>query len=222
MRSLSRHTFTLIELLIVIGPLGALATLVLPQVTATRTEAMDPIVQKEMQDIRLAFQRFCQDVVPTDAQLDEFRKYGLAPLMRREISGEYAFDEWDDDRAKGWRGPYLTQEGTRHIAAPNASSNGQDDAGSEVTIPVIQDPYSESDSDGRFYRVMCRKNGGSDWVPGDLALVFVGLESEDSVGASATSLLDTSPVDTAQTEWADKYSVGANEELVKQLVFASE
>ena len=212
------HAFTLIELLIVIGLLGALATLVLPRLTATRTEALDPVVHKEMQDIRLAFQRFCNDVNPTDAQLGLFRQYGLAPLLRREIATAYSFAEWDEERGRGWRGPYLGEEGTRDIAS---NGNGQDTPGG-ITIPVIQDPYSENGSDGRFYRVLCRKDDGANWSPEDLALVFVGREDDPAVGASATSLLDTAPVDGAQVQWAGKYTVGATDEIVLQLVFESE
>ncbi len=202
----------MIELLIVIGLLGALATLMLPRLTATRTDAMDPIVHKEMQDIRRAFQRFYSDVMPNDAQLEIVRTYGLAPLIAQAHAGAYSsadFPSWDEAKQRGWRGPYLDAEGTRTIAGV-------------AKVPVILDPYAGSAGDGHYYRVLCRKNDGTNWSYQDLALVFVGVEDDVTVGADTTDLLDTAAVNTPQTVWADKYVAGADQELVKKLVIDRE
>jgi type II secretory pathway pseudopilin PulG len=228
-----RRHFTLIELLIVIGLLGALATLILPRLTATRTEAMDPIVQTEMQDIRRAFQRFYNDVMPNDDQLELFRLYGLAPLMANELTGAYTNDDsdddlikWDDDKQRGWRGPYLDPEGTRYIENADTVA-GQNDPGdsTDIQIPVILDPYSKTDKDARYYRVLCRHDNGSPsttWLYNDLALVFVGIENHDPEIDFDTTLLDSSPQNGGTpSSWQDKYDISDGEEdqeLVKKLV----
>ncbi len=195
----------MIELLIVIGLLGALATLMLPSLKVTRTEAMDPIVHKEMQDIRLAFQRFYQDVMPNDDVLELFRLYGLAPLMTASISGEFSLDDWDDDRQRGWRGPYLDPEGTRTLS-------GVDD------VPVILDPYSDESDDEHFYRVLCPGSTGN-WDYDNLGLVFIGTDDADQLDTTPR----TSP-DTSKSEWADIYFDRSADttEIIKKLVIDHE
>lgn len=208
------HRFTLIELLIVIGLLGALSMLVLPRFTARRTEAFEPMVRHEMQDIRRAFQRFRQDVVPTPGQLDLFRRYGLAPLLAQEVAGAYGATDlpsWDEDRQRGWRGPYLETQGSRRIdpgqpGQPVLTSGG-------TVVPVVLSPFSANTGDGHFYRVLCRRNNGVDWSHRDLALVFVG--PEQAAG------LDTVAVETPQSVWEGKFLPGADE-IVLQLVIGEE
>ena len=236
--------FTLIELLIVIGMLGALATLVLPSLAATKTDAFDPIVQTEMQDIRMAFQRFYNDVMPNDDQLDLFRKYGLAPLLQNELTGAYDNNSdhandlvlWDPDRQRGWRGPYLEIEGTREIVTPNDNSNGQNEPRDDETtqpyvkIPVILDPYSATAKDARFYRVLCRRDVDGKWIAKDLALVFVGIEKSDPDSNPDIefdeTLLDSSPNNGANpAHWEDKYTVSdgaSDQEILKKLIIDCE
>jgi len=162
----SRAGFTLIELLIVIGLLAALATLVLSNLTFTRTEALDDsLVQKELSDIQRAFQRFEADCVPRQDDYKLIAKYGLAPLMEYDeyLTGtgdEWTFpEEWDNERRRGWRGPYIQDgqhsifEGEEEINTStikiNTSINysdpttfGQPPLSSGTPVPVIFTPYS--------------------------------------------------------------------------------
>ena len=218
-----RLSFTLLELLIVIGMLGALAALILPHLAVAKTEAFDPMVQTEMQDIRIAFQRFYNDVMPDEAQLDLFRKYGLAPLMQSELPGIYNFAGWDPDRCRGWRGPYLESEGTRII---DANSDGQAPAESGISIPVILDPYAKTDNDARYYRVLCGKKDVLTYDGSKLALVFIGVE-DDVLGTT----VHDSP-QTGATDWAERhFAIGSDgmdadgnprQEIVKKLVIDCE
>ena len=218
-----RLSFTLLELLIVIGMLGALAALILPHLAVAKTEAFDPMVQTEMQDIRIAFQRFYNDVMPDEAQLDLFRKYGLAPLMQSELPGIYNFAGWDPDRCRGWRGPYLESEGTRII---DANSDGQAPAESGISMPVILDPYAKTDNDARYYRVLCGKKDVLTYDGSKLALVFIGVE-DDVLGTT----VHDSP-QTGATDWAERhFAIGSDgmdadgnprQEIVKKLVIDCE
>jgi prepilin-type N-terminal cleavage/methylation domain-containing protein len=163
------NAFTLIELLIVIGLLGALAVLLLSNLTLTRTEALDTsIVQKELSDIQRAFQRFRADCVPTQADYKRIAQYGLEILCEYEGREDnlrgWSFDYgWDPAKGKGWRGPYVQMEGTRTVnttvganGVPAVDDRGQPESAGGTEIPVVCTPYVD-DADGHtgdYYRVI--------------------------------------------------------------------
>jgi len=172
--------FTLIELLIVIGLLAALATLVLSNLTVTRTEALDDsLVQKELADIQRAFQRFAADCAPKQNDYKKIAKYGLAPLMQFDeyLAGgdTWTFSKWDNDRRRGWRGPYLDYEDNCTININTDAFGipvqpGQPPYGSGSKAPVISTPYkADKDGiDGDYYRVIPETDAAHDvkqlWV----------------------------------------------------------
>jgi prepilin-type N-terminal cleavage/methylation domain-containing protein len=161
--------FTLIELLIVIGLLGALAALLLSNLTLTRTQALDTsIVQKELSDIQRAFQRFHADCVPTQADYKRIARYGLEILCEYEGREDnlrgWSFDYgWDAAKGKGWRGPYVQMEDTRTVntmvranGVPAVDDRGQPESAGGTVIPVVCTPYVD-DTDGHtgdYYRVI--------------------------------------------------------------------
>ena len=161
--------FSLIELLIVIGLLGALTMLVLPRLTITKTWAVDEsLVPSEMMDIRRAYAAFEADCLPTCSDKTNFVRSGLAILMTTNFIGASNLSfplSFDPNRGKGWRGPYLQQEGSCNvnIHLPGQPTNGTD------SILIIYDPRHDKD-DERYYRVLLRTN--------DLYLVYIG---EDGV-----------------------------------------
>lgn len=141
----ARAGFTLLELLIVIGILAALAALLLSSLTGSREEMLDStIVQKELSDIQRAVHRLAADCVLTESDHQTIAQYGLAVLMDDSI-----FTAWDSDRGKGWRGPYIEREGYREV---DLSSIGQEPG--VALIPVLQTPFSTSESDAHYYRVV--------------------------------------------------------------------
>jgi type II secretory pathway pseudopilin PulG len=165
--------FTLIELIIVIGLLGALATIMLPTLSVKRVESLEQVVSHDMAAIRGAFQRLYRDAVLSESDLDNVRRYGLHPLMEQPdgTHGGWAIPAFDAEREKGWRGPYAEQEGRRDIDA-DVDAFGQP-AGSTM-IPVIEDPFSASETDGHYYRVVTPKNTSHDYVYRETLLVCVG------------------------------------------------
>lgn len=154
--------FTLIELLIVIGLLGALAALLLSNLSMDRTETLDTsIVQKEIHDIRRAFQRFHADCVPDQDDCKRITKYGLEILCKCDPARGWSFPvEWDVAKGKGWRGPYIEREGVRTVniaATDDIAKNGQPEGGATTAdIPVICTPYVNDDdgNTGDYYRVI--------------------------------------------------------------------
>jgi prepilin-type N-terminal cleavage/methylation domain-containing protein len=146
--------FTLLELLIVVGLLAALAALVLPRVTARRTDVWDDsLVPQEMSRIRSAFDAFVCDCVPTSNDLVKVAASGLSILMEYDSDQDWSFpDAYDAERGKGWRGPYMTAEGTID------------------ELPVILDPYYSDSLTNHYYRVE-QSNAVT-------TLVFVGSDGE--------------------------------------------
>ena len=64
--------FTLMEMLIVIGLLGALVALILPRLTVQKTWAVDEAMSPaEMMEIRRAYAAFQADCIPTAADRDQ-------------------------------------------------------------------------------------------------------------------------------------------------------
>jgi competence protein ComGC len=169
-------SFSLIELLIVIGLLGALTMLVLPNLSVQKDWAYDgSIAPKEMMDIQKAFIAFEADCLPNTDDYKLIGKYGIEILVKfdEDVSSgkDWSFpSSFDSERAKGWRGPYLKQESTREI---DINSPGQPYfSGSGYFIPVICDPRNnpESKSDRHYYRILYEETNNK------MALVYVGAD----------------------------------------------
>ncbi len=203
---LGRRGFTLMELLIVIGLLAALATLVLSNLTYTRTEALDgSLVQKELADIQRAFQRFAADCIPQQADYKLIAKYGLAPLIQYEgyldenKNEAWTFTRWDNDRRRGWRGPYMEYEAEEAINID--LEGGMPDYYGQIepksggwTVPLICTPYYVYDKDnwhGGYYRVIPEVAGGTNEIT-QLWVVFPSHEGTSDCLAPGCGKRDTS------------------------------
>jgi prepilin-type N-terminal cleavage/methylation domain-containing protein len=150
-----KHAFTLIELLIVIALLAGIAAILIPNLVGDKKEITETtIVQSELAEIQRAFFRFKNDCVlkPTDYQ--KIAQYGVAVLLEQGN-----FESWDNDRQRGWRGAYLTQEGTRMI---DPDSIGQQEGNTEVSVICC----SENNSD--YYRIIATNNNGKILSPGEI------------------------------------------------------
>lgn len=164
--------FTLMELLIVIGLLGALTALVLPRLRVTKSWAVEEsMVPAEMMEIRRAYAAFQADCLPTVADKTNFARSGLAILMTTNLTGAANLTfplDFDPARGKGWRGPYLQREGERTVYL-HEEGQPRTGSGATATIPVIHDPRHEMGGGGEgeyYYRVIRQTN--------ELFLVYVG------------------------------------------------
>lgn len=121
------NAFTLIELLIVIGLLGALAVIMLPSFKFRKSSADKAVMESEMTDIQFAFRRFYDDCLPDSNQMAALTNIGLAPLIvRTNASPAFEYPQFDPAKNRGWRGPYAFSE-TTNIAGG--------------AIPTLLDPY---------------------------------------------------------------------------------
>jgi prepilin-type N-terminal cleavage/methylation domain-containing protein len=143
-----RTAFTLIELLIVIGLLAAVAMILLPNLTTNKDEVKDTIIISELADIQRAFIRFQNDcnLQNDDNDLLTVAKYGVAVLIYND--NDYGIQNWDNDQQRGWRGPYLMSEGEREI---NINIAGQPNG--NVTVPVILTPTTKNGNE-QYYRIL--------------------------------------------------------------------
>jgi type II secretory pathway pseudopilin PulG len=159
---MKKNNFSLIELLVVIGILGALATLVLPGFGDASDDARDKVATTEMREIQSAFRRFATDTLFKNSieKMQDTVNFGLWPLMKEaqpsNITAAVTYTDYDAESGIGRRGPYLRQEGLISITADSANNGQPKNETGTVEIPVVKDPY------GGYYRVMCPQLAGED------------------------------------------------------------
>lgn len=167
-----KQNFSLIELLIVVGIMGALTALILPIFYDTEKEAKATVARSKMKDIQRAFGRFYADLLPelrkqeadgtdvTNLALEDIALYGLWPLFNRNhpvLTKSYS--TYDPETHFGWHGQYVECDGVVTIGAPtlNGAQTAGTGASTDCKIPVLRDPY------GGYYRILCpdaRTDGG--------------------------------------------------------------
>lgn len=184
--------FSLIELLIVVGILGALSALILPMFHDTAEEAKDTVARTKMKDIQRAFGRFHADMLTelrkrdtdnsevTNLYLEDIALYGLWPLFVQHHPVRAEGDDWSSSTFKqypaynaethfGWRGPYLEYDGIVQIATPGLQY-AYSGSGETMSITSFggQSEGSECkipvlrDPYGGYYRILCPEARSTD------------------------------------------------------------
>lgn len=153
---MQKKYFSLIELLVVIGILGALCSLMLPGFGDAQEDAKKKVVMTEMREAQAAFRRFASDVMLKNniTKMEDILKFGIWPLMKKShpnSTDSPHYDNYVSETGIGRRGPYLHKEWHIKIADDSPVDGGQTEvsSGDTVEIPVIKDPY------GGYYRVIC-------------------------------------------------------------------
>lgn len=176
-----RHCFSLIELLIVVGILGALSALILPAFHSTSDEAKKTVALTQMKEIQRAFSRFHADLLSklrkkesdTNPYLEDIARYGIWPLLVHRHPHLPEGDDWGTNVFKsypaynsetgfGWRGPYLEYSGIVRIAETNLLYNytGTGDVrtvtqnGGQTQGDLAGIPVMK-DPYGGYYRILC-------------------------------------------------------------------
>lgn len=178
-----KHLFSLIELLIVVGILGALSALILPAFHNTSDESKKTVARTQMKEIRRAFSRFHADLLSelrkkssdgtTNHYLEDMARYGLWPLLVQKHPHLTEGADWGTNIFKsypvytpetnsGWRGPYLEYSGIVQIADTDLLYNytGTDEArtvtktGGQTQGETAKIPVMR-DPYGGYYRLLC-------------------------------------------------------------------
>jgi len=154
------HAFSVLELLLALCIIGALATLVMPKFGRTLQESREQLATAEMHAIRQAFMRFAADTgLPAKhpERLADIARYGLWPLLVADhpalTAGQDGFVAYEDYTAAsgiGRQAPYLAAEDCVAIRSPDrASGQAASLDGTGHRVPVLRDPF------GGYYRVIC-------------------------------------------------------------------
>lgn len=122
-RSLCR-AFTLIELIVVIVIVAALATLVVPNIGRTTDDAEEIIARATMQTLREAIKGSAAGpgYLSDFKRVPEFESVNLRVHDLLSPSTYLEVSAFDPVAARGWRGPYL--QNTRGVSNTNPDSNG--------------------------------------------------------------------------------------------------
>ncbi|MDR2440656.1 MAG: type II secretion system GspH family protein [Planctomycetaceae bacterium] len=150
-----KNAFTLIELLIVIALLAGIAMIVIPNLVGDKKDVTDTIIQSELAEIQRAFFRFKNDCVLQPKHYQTVAQYGVSVLLEQEINGKTLFESWDNDRQRGWRGAYLTQDDKRFI---DPDSVGQQESGNVEVAVICCSNNADNQSD--YYRILATNNKG--------------------------------------------------------------
>ena len=161
----SHGAFTLLELMIVVGILSALAGGAVMLLGPVEEQARSQMSIAEMAQLREAIQNFHTDTgflpkqgpfalttdggsVPVPAEGSTWFKHpaNLQQLLENPLEGTgHALSTWDPDSKRGWRGPYISSFGEGYVdigdnLAPDGS--GSPTAGNILAeLPSIADPF---------------------------------------------------------------------------------
>lgn len=198
-----RRAFTLIELMIVLVILGALAAVILTSFDYGEGNVKRDSTTVEMENIRKAFVRYYADNFPSLDAGGAFHvaaKYGISVLCVNRLpaydgSDETIFEtkairEADRKNKLGWQGPYIMQEGTEKVSVSAEGEDWQNPsaANTAISVPVIYDAYEG------YYRVVVPKGNLNDRNvahPGKAYLVCTGPNRKLDTHASKDFDTDT-------------------------------
>jgi prepilin-type N-terminal cleavage/methylation domain-containing protein len=171
---LPRHAtlrgFTLLELLVVIGLIAALAVIATSQLDDAGDHAKEQIARAEMANISKALKQYKRDVgsYPKSEDTNDRERQHPADftfLITGELwdddSSNYVAlpeeDKWDPESARGWRGPYLDNAGNGYVSVGDNlkfDGDGSPTAGNTKQMLSVGDPFArlpvDIDDDGDF------------------------------------------------------------------------
>ncbi|MDR1477579.1 MAG: type II secretion system GspH family protein [Planctomycetaceae bacterium] len=161
----NKSAFTLVELLIVVALLGLLAMIILPRFSGSRADAIEPIIQTELASIQRAFFRLKNDCNLQQKHYTIIAKYGVSVLIRNQTTDDndiLLLENWDADRQRGWRGPYIDSENEREI---NINQSGQPSG--NITVPTILTPNhnANANNDLNYYRILATDKNNNVLAP---------------------------------------------------------
>lgn len=171
MRLKAEDGLTILELLIVVAILAALAGGVIMVLDGTQEDSASKVAQSEMLEIKKALLKFKQDtgylpkqgpfelappnqcntsnlngVVPLPPQGKDWfcSPANLLELYENPLAATtHPLKDWNPDTARGWRGPYLTRQGEGLIDIGNGL--GTDGSGSPTTGALLSEVRGVAD-----------------------------------------------------------------------------
>lgn len=132
--------FTLLELLVVVALIAMVAGAAVMSLENTSNDAAIPVAQSEMVEIAKAIRQFKRDtgVYPTPVHPADFSDLLSGSLPTGLV-------DWNVDAGRGWRGPYLTRQGTGWVTVcDDLLSTGVGDP-AKVSCGSVSEPQGLAD-----------------------------------------------------------------------------
>ena len=101
-----RRGFTLLEMVVVVAILAALAGLVLPALNSTQASAQADLTQVTMANLRSGWLQLAQDVKFSSGF--DYTQCRMADLFVKDGGIHVPFAAWDHNSHLGWNGPYVS------------------------------------------------------------------------------------------------------------------
>ena len=149
--------FTLIELLVVVFILGTMTMIILPSFENAEFDSKTEVASAELRLIQKAFLKFYYDVAASDTDLETIFDEGGYLILFSQTGGTMNFPTYDPEYSKGWRGPYIENEGT-------------------TATPTVNDPW------GNSYQFL----DPGPFVKDEVILITTGPDGVADTSASAT------------------------------------
>ncbi|MEM1277496.1 MAG: prepilin-type N-terminal cleavage/methylation domain-containing protein [Pseudomonadota bacterium] len=151
----SEQGLTLLEVLVTLGIIAAVAGIGVQVFTTVGTDASDRLVRLEMRQIANAIQRFRQDTgywpkqgpfaTVDDTNLSE--PANLQQLFNQPQNSSADVLPYDLASGTGWNGPYISELDALAVAVGDnlaADGTGVPTSGATVTLRAIGDPFNSS------------------------------------------------------------------------------
>ncbi len=146
-RAVLNKGFTLLELLVVLAMLTAMAGIGVSVVAGVEDNANDDFVQTEMRSLVVAVKRFQADTGLWPGQANYSRNN---PFDWIEMNIQSGANDWDRVSARGWRGPYISEPlqsdievtAGKEISLTGADSGNNDDLTTADGVAGLQDPWN--------------------------------------------------------------------------------
>lgn len=168
------RSFTLLELLVVVGIMATVAGALAVSLSGATDQAREDMTLRELAELKRAVLQFRADTgffprrgpfdldtrpngaVPTPAEGAAWfdSPANLSQLLENPLPATHALRAWDASRRRGWRGPYLARNAAREVEVRVTAGADLSGALLADAVPAAADRFLHSvlPGDGELFR----------------------------------------------------------------------
>ncbi len=147
-RAVLNKGFTLLELLVVLAMLTAMAGIGVSVVAGVEDNANDDFVQTEMRSLVIAVKRFQADTGLWPGQVATYTRTSVFDWVELRLHSNASL--WSPVSSRGWRGPYISEPlqsdievaAGKEISLTGTDSGSNDDLTTADGVAGLQDPWN--------------------------------------------------------------------------------